>query len=253
MSDAVNRFYNSIDDAASLGQIELIQYFAYHLTAELGEPVATPKRVNDCFVDCDLTPPGNTAARMSEGVKSKPQRYVKVPGGYKLHRHAREAISTKLGAETMTVQTSAVLRGLENKLPAGAARDFLKETIDCFEVGANRATIVMAWILTMDHLQTYVLNKKLTEFNSVLANNKDKRVKVTSVAQIDDFGDMPESKFIEFCRTAKIISNDVRKILETKLGIRNSSAHASSVSIGKAKVIDYVEDLVDNVVLKFRV
>ena len=98
-----------------------------------------------------------------------------------------------------------------------------------------------------------MLNKKLTEFNSVLANNKDKRVKVTSVAQIDDFGDMPESKFIEFCRTAKIISNDVRKILETKLGIRNSSAHASSVSIGKAKVIDYVEDLVDNVVLKFRV
>lgn len=62
---------------------------------------------------------------------------------------------------------------------------------------------------------------------------------------------MKESKFIDLCRVAKIISNDVRKILDQKLGTRNSSAHPSGVTINKSKVIDFVEDLVDNVVLKY--
>jgi len=56
-------------------------------------------------------------------------------------------------------------------------------------------------------------------------------------------------------RSADVISNDVRKILDEKLGTRNSSAHPSAIAIAikRSKVIAFVEDLVENVVLKYKV
>ena len=251
MSDAVNRFYNSIEGAASLTQSGLVELFVYFLTVELGQEATTPKQVTDCFKECDLTAPANVSARLGEGLKGKPPKYIKANGGYKLQRHMREALSKKLGADTVTAQTSATLRALEHKLPAGADKEFLKEAIDCFEIGANRAAIIMTWILAMDHLFAYILQYKLTNFSAALST--DRGVRITSVAQRDDFTQIKETKFIELCRAAGIISNDVRKILDQKLGTRNSCAHPSGVTVNKSKVIDFVEDLVDNVILKFPV
>lgn len=251
MTDPVNRFYNSIEDGANLSQAALVELFVYFLTVELGQEIATPRQVAECFTACDLVVPGNVSARLSEGLKGKPPKYIRTKTGYKLQRHMREALSKKLGAETVTAQTSATLRSLEHKLPAGADKEFLKEALDCFEIGANRAAIVMTWILAMDHLFAYILAHKLSDFNAALA--KDKGVKLTSVSQRDDFTEIKETKFIELCRAAGIISNDVRKILDQKLGTRNSSAHPSGVTVNKSKVIDFVEDLVDNVILKFAV
>lgn len=249
MTDAVNRFYNSIEDAASQSQSALVELFVYYLTVEAGQDSATPREVSDCFASCDLVVPKNVGARLSEGLKTKPAKYIKANGGYKLQRHMREALSKKLGAEQVTAQTSATLRGLEHRVPDGGAKDFLKETIDCFEAGANRATITMAWILAVDHLFAHILKHKLTEFNAALS--KDKGVKLTTIVHRDDFTEMKESKFIELCRAAKIISNDVRKILDTCLGVRNSCAHPSGITVTNTKVIAFVEDLVENVVLKY--
>ncbi len=97
-------------------------------------------------------------------------------------------------------------------------KEFLKEVIDCFEIGANRAAITMTWILAIDHLFAYILTHKRTEFNAALS--KDKGVKITSVSQRDDFTEIKETKFIELCRAAGIVANDVRKILDQKLGTR---------------------------------
>ncbi len=252
MRDGVERFYNSIESVEDLTQVELIAFFLYYLTVELEADSGTAKEISTCFEACDLAPPANTSARLAEGANTGAKKYIKSTKGYKLHRAYRAEISNRLGAETITTQTSTVLRSLENNLPDGATREFLSETIDCFEIGANRATIVMSWCLAIDRLQNHILKAKLHEFDAVLSTNTDKRIKVKSIKSKDDFGDIPESKFIEFSRSAKIISNDVRKILEQKLGVRNSAAHPSAISFGKAKVIDFVEDLVENVVLKYR-
>lgn len=251
MTDAVNRFYNAIEKAADQSQAALVELFVYFLTVEAGQEVVTAKEVANCFEACDLGVPKNVGARLSEGLKGRPPKYIKANGGYKLQRHMREALSKKLGAEKVTAQTSATLRGLEHKLSDGADKEFLRETINCFEAGANRATIVMAWILATDHLFSYILRHKIAEFNAVLALNTDKSVKVKIINQRDDFTEMKESKFIEFCRQSKIISNDVRKILEQKLDIRNTCAHPSGITVNKTKVIDFVEDLVENVVMKY--
>jgi hypothetical protein len=130
-------------------------------------------------------------------------------------------------------------------------QSFLQEAIDCYEIGARRAAIVMTWILIVHHLFHYVFNNELTAFNAALSKNQDKRIKISSVRKIQDFSEIPESKFIELCRISKIISNDVRKILNTKLGIRNSCAHPSGVSISEVKATDFIIDLVDNIILRF--
>lgn len=251
MSPGASRFYGSIDGAARLCEKELVGLFVYFLTVEAGEDSVSAKAVDDCFTSCDLKPPARTARYLSEGVRDG--KFVKADRGYKLQRHYREELSRMLDAEKVVVQTSVELRKLEARFGAGSTKDFLKETIDCFEAGANRATIVMCWILSIDHLIAHVLKHHVAAFNAVLASNTDKRVKVSSISGRDDFSDIPEGKLIELLRSAGVISPDVRKILDEKLGIRNSSAHPSAIAIKRSKVIEFVDDLVENVVLKYSV
>jgi hypothetical protein len=253
VGEGVLRFFRSIQNAEKLSSGETIDLFAYYLTIEAGEPAVTARAINSCFRACDLTPPLRTPAHLSEGLKSRPQRFVKVAGGYKLQHHYRETLSKKLGAERVVVQVNAELRKLETKLSDGPHKQFLKETVDCFEAGANRATIVMSWILAVDHLFQLVLTKHLNAFNAALAKVTDRRVKVDNVKVRDDFGGIPEDKFIELLRSSGIVSNDVRKILDQKLGTRNSCAHPTGIAIKQSKVIDFVEDLVENVILKYPV
>jgi hypothetical protein len=250
MMTGASRFYNSIKSVGNVTQGDLIDLFVYYLAVEAAEPVVTPALVKQCFVECDIPPPTRIPAHLSEGVRSRPVRVVRATAngvsGYKLERHYREHLSKKLGAERIVVQTSVELRRLETALPPGPKRNFLTETINCFEAGADRATIVMCWILVIDHLFDHVFTYGLPAFNAALAKNPDKRVKVITTRE--DFTELPESKFIELSRAAGIISNDVRKILDEKLGTRNSAAHPSGIVVKRSKVIDFVEDLI---LLKF--
>lgn len=234
-----------------MSEAKLCGYFGYYLTEQLGEPHFTATMVAKCFAGCDLKAPARIAPWLSEGLKGNPPRYVKVEGGYRLHRSFKAEISAQLGPARIETNTSIELRSLEKKFADGPKKEFLKETIDCFEVGANRATIVMCWQLVIDHLNDLVLQKHLKEFNAKLALVKDNRVKVSEVKSRDDFGDIPEGKFIELLRSASVINNDVRKMLDEKLGIRNTAAHASTVVIRAAKATSFVEDLIENIILKF--
>lgn len=171
--------------------------------------------------------------------------------GYVLERNYQSKIQTTLNTGPAKIKTSTMLRGLQSRLSIHKEQSFLKEAIDCYVIGAIGASIVMVWILTIYHLYEYIFNNKLTDFNVVLAANTDKKVKIKEITKIDDFTEIPESKFIEFMRSAKIISNDVKKILDTKLGTRNSYAHPSGISVSESKAIDFIEDLVENVILKY--
>ena len=81
MTTAVNRFYSSIENASGQSQSALAELFVYFLTVESGQDSATPKQVAECFAACDLVVPGNVGARLSEGLKSKPPKYIKANGG----------------------------------------------------------------------------------------------------------------------------------------------------------------------------
>lgn len=256
MIDAVNRFYNSIENVEDVTQKDLVSFFFYFLTEEIGQDSVKAKDINECFSKCHLDPPTRTATYLSEGYKVKPKRFLKAGNGvYKLEHHHQKKIATRLGVRKATRQISKTLRDLEKEINDGPAENFLRETIDCFEVGANRATVVMVWILVVDHLYSYIMThkKQLTEFNKALAKNPGGHVRIKKVAKRDDFCEIREGKFIELCKQAGIISTDVHRILEVSVKERNSSAHPSGVEIAESKVISTVEDLVRNVILKYKI
>jgi hypothetical protein len=132
MTGGANRFYNAIIDAGELRQTDLIGYFIYYLTVEAGESHATVSKINHCFCDCDLQVPSNTSARIAEHLRGSPPRFVKVNGGYRLHRAYRQEIAQRLGDLRVAFQTSETLRGLEAKFAEGGEKAFLSELISLF-------------------------------------------------------------------------------------------------------------------------
>lgn len=244
------RFYEAIPDRQSQTDAELVSFFMYFVTAEQGKSSTTAKEIGECFERCDLKLPSRLPQILSEGTKGRSPRYIKSPVGYRLHRTVADMLSSQLGSRRVVQQTSAELRSLETSFPDGPKKKFLAEAVDCFEAGANRAAIVMTWILTIDHLYDYILVNKVNEFNVALAANPPNK-KLTRVAVKDDFSELKEGKFIELCRAANIISNDVRKILDDSLGIRNTAAHPSGVEVTRSKSISVIEDLVLNILKKY--
>jgi len=187
----------------------------------------------------------------SKVIKGKTPKFIHNSGRYCLERTRKNAIKSSLNLNKPFVEINNTLRDLLPVLQNKSEKEFLREAISAFEVKAFRSSIVMTWLLTLDHLFEHILSSRLIDFNDELAKVTDRRVKVSEVKVKDDFSDIPENKFIEICRAARIISNDVRKILDEKLGIRNSVAHPSNIVINPSKAFNFIEDLVDNVILKY--
>jgi hypothetical protein len=227
--------------------------FVFFLTVELEEEAATAKSVERCFKECHLRVPKSIAPHLSKGVSAKPPKFIKVDGGYRLERHHREFLAEYMGADAHTVPIPNELRALELKVVAGPGRDWLKEALDCYSVGAVRATLIMVWLFALDHLFQYILAHKLSDFNAALSAHPDQKAvkKIGTISVRDDFSMIGEEMFLDLCRTAKVISPDVRKVLGGALGTRNSAAHPSGVTITPGKVAVTAEDLVLNVVIKY--
>ena len=251
--DDVEEFMRRVPDVGERSAAEFIELFVYFLTVEQGKPIASVSQVKASFEATGIPAYSNISQYFLRHSSGKSARFVKRSKGYCLARSRRIELDGILGTDKAFQETATSLRGLLELLPTENERDFLKETIDCYEVGAFRAAIVMGWLLAISHLFEYILAKRLPDFNAQLAKVKDKSVKVYSVSKKDDFSEIPESKFIEICRSAKIISVDVRKILDEKLGIRNSYAHPSDIKVSQNKATEFLNDLVHNVVDKYKV
>lgn len=247
---SADRFYNAIPEEERNTDRMVTSFFVYFLNVERGNDKVTAGAVGQCFIECDLTPPGRLAQYLTEGLTSSPPRYVKAPGGYRLHRAYKDHLSSLLGTQRVVQQTSAELRALEGLFTDGDTKAFLQEAINCFEAGANRAAVIMTWVLTFDHFLNYVFANKLTEFNRTFAaSNPQGRVRI--IAKVEDFEEINEDRIITTCRTAGIITSGVQKTLKEGLDTRNTAAHPSNVTIARSKAISVIEDLVTNVIKKF--
>jgi hypothetical protein len=254
MNEALASFLLQVPDLDTQQPAAILEYFVYFLTVIQKEDAATPAGIERCFELSRLQKYSNISAYLSRhskrGAGTHP-KFIKVKGGYHLERNRELELQKTLNTGPARQETSHLLRGLLTKLSSAQEKSFLQEAIDCYEIGARRAAITLVWILTVHHLAEYILKHEAAAFNATLAKNTDKRIRITSAKKIDDFSEIPESKLIELARAAQIISNDVRKILDAKLGIRNSSAHPSGVTISEVKATDFVMDLVENVLIKY--
>lgn len=248
----IERFYQRAKRVLTK-ETDLPDFLTYHLTVDLEQPAASVEMVKNCYSACDLALPSWLASHFSKGLKSNPRRFVKAANGYRLEGKRREKIALALSIVGGDLQTSAALERLELLVPDGPKRDFLQETIKCFSAGANRAAVVMCWNLTLHHLQDHVLAHASASFAQALAANTDTRVKIKSIAKHDDFTEMPEGKFLEFCRVAKIVTSSMYTKLKSRLDDRNSAAHPSGVITTPKFAEAYIEDMVENVIRKFSV
>lgn len=256
MSEALDQkhlsvFYSRIPEREGLSRGTLADLFAYYLQVEIGRDFVATAELKRCFTLCDLGTPTWLATHLTNNSKGRKATYVKAAKGYRLHANAREKLAQLFGAGQIAVQTSAPLKEIYEQLPDGPRKEFLREAVASYEIGCNRAAVIMFWLFLLDHLFELVEKKYLNDFNSVLEKNTDKRVKVTSIARRDDFGEIPEGKFIELLRSSGIISADVRKILDQKLGTRNTAAHPSTVKLQQSKANDFFDDLIENVFRKY--
>lgn len=252
MNERLEAFALQAPDFSSKSAAELIEYFVYFITVLEKESVSTAAGIERCFEILRVPKYSNISTYLSRHSKRGGTcKFVKSISGYQLSRNVQLQIQKTLHSGPAKIETSHLLRGLVPKLADPHDKQFLQEAIDCYEIGARRASIVMVWLLTIYHLCSFIHSKELLAFNVVLAKNTDKRIKISSISKFDDFSEIPEGKLIEFARSANVISNDVRKILDTKLGIRNTCAHPSAISVSEVKATEFIIDLIENVILKY--
>ncbi|MGA8616642.1 MAG: TIGR02391 family protein [Xanthobacteraceae bacterium] len=68
---------------------------------------ATVSAVKKCYEECDLHSPSWLASHFSNGLKSKPKRFVKRNGGYRLENKLRQQIAASLDDEKPTTKIIA--------------------------------------------------------------------------------------------------------------------------------------------------
>lgn len=242
-------FISLFDNFSSWDVRKQVDYICYFLTSISGKKGVSPKEIQECFTQLSLKDYSRLPQYLSENTRDSKGKYVRIDEGYRLERRTFDEINMAVKNEPVKIQVSKQLEELISKINDSNEKSFLIEAINCYRVESYRATIVLIWILTIDHLQNYIFGNKLNDFNEALSKNPDK--KISKVISYDDFGDLKESKFIELTRSAGIISNDVRKILDEKLGIRNSAAHPSAITFTEHKTTEFILDLINNVVLKY--
>ncbi|WP_323755658.1 hypothetical protein [Roseivirga sp.] len=255
MKDKLTNYISGFEDFYALNKTSQIDAFAYFIEEVEKTEFFSPTLLKSCFELSKIKPYTNISGYLTSNLKAprgKKPKFLKSKSGYSLNSAFKVELAKTITLNKPKAITSKTLRDLLVTISDSEENVFLDEAIKCFEIGAFRASIIMVWNLTVDSLFEYILSNKLTEFNSVLSTNTDRRVRISSMSVKDDFSEIPEGKFIEFCRQSRIISNDVRKILDEKLGIRNTYAHPSNMILTESKAIEFIEDLINNVVLKYK-
>ena len=246
-------FKQMVPGFSQKGHPEKIKLFGWYLHVYGGKDTFSPAEAKKCYDALHEISPSSFGGYFKNLVSQK--QLLKNSAGYRLAGEVRDQLAAAYTPSGHKVQVTSILRDLPAKVPDLAERTFLDETLICYEHEAFRATVVMAWNLAYHHLCDYVIKRRLADFNAkwVLKYQGHHKNGTKTISVIDDFmQELKESEVIAICKDAGIITKDVYKIMDEKLGKRNSAAHPSSVSIGQLQTDALIVDLVDNVVLKLK-
>lgn len=244
---------DQIPDFSSWSHADKVKLFAWHLHQYANVERFAPSQITAYYDSFSLERPSNISSSLLRLSEKRPKELLKDGRGYFLEKRIRDALQDKYGERQATVQAAKVLLDLPLKIPDLAEKIFLDEAIRCFKCYAFRAAIVMTWNLAYDHLCNLVLQKHLLTFQNQWPTTYPKHRKNQDIAQLakrEDFADLKESEVLQVCKSANIITNDLFKIFNEKLGKRNTAAHPSTVEIAPHTAEEFIIDLVTNGVLK---
>ena len=248
-TDKLKSFVNSISDFESLTLEGQILVFCYFLQKNKTYPSIKPNDLKQCFQTSDLSSPTNIHSRL-RGMKNKKQ-LLKTSDGYRVERTEIKNIENKILKKPKLKEISNNLERLPALLKKPES-DYVKEVIDCLKIEAYHAAIILMWVVTISYLRNYVLDVKLEEFNSSpLLHIKNKK-KGLMIVSYDDFEEIKENEFLDILKNIGSINRTRCRLLKEKLGIRNTYAHPSPSSLTDAKTISFIEDLINEIIIKIK-
>ncbi|HLO43242.1 MAG TPA: hypothetical protein VK175_02840 [Leadbetterella sp.] len=250
MKKSYGDFVDSVENFDDLSQIEQVKYISYFYTIISGKEEFTSTIIGDIFTKESLYRPTNVTDCLNKLVSRKPGILLKKENLYTFHRTQKKVLDDIYLDKKHVREISETMRGLLSKVNSVEQKAFLEEAITCYEFKSYRAAIVMTWLLTVDILYEFVVKHKLIEFNAAMAKNG--KYKNHTISKKEDFSELKENDFIMFLGSSSIITKDQKKILEEKLGIRNTAAHPNSIEIRESKASTVIEDLVPNIISKFQ-
>lgn len=218
---------------------------------QAGRTTFTCKDISRAFSESGHPPPNALRSHLSRLCRGKTATILRnKPKGYALSVFGQKEVQDYMGATSVFPAKESALAALVGKIAGDAEQRFLAEAVACVDVRARRAAVVMIWAMTVDHLERYALNHELAAFNTAWAKRTDCKGRTIRVQ--DDFLEIRDERtFLEILRSGSIITKDVWKILDEKLGFRNTCAHPNDIVVPDSKVLSAIEDLVYNVILKY--
>lgn len=147
-----------------------------------------------------------------------------------------------------TINLASDLRRHVSLVTDENVREYLNESVRCYELGLLRSAVVMSWIAAVYVMQLSVLNDHLDAFNSeaVRVDSRWKAAKST-----DDLGKMKEADFLDRIVAIGLIGKNVKISLKECLDRRNACGHPNSYKIGPNIVSAHIETLILNVFSRF--
>jgi len=237
---------------ADKGHPEKIRVFAWYLHVHKGQATITASGIKACYDALHFPAPTSFGGYFKNLETAK--NLLKNKSGYRLSAGVREELDRLYGQQGHSIQVTELLKGLPAEIPDLFERTYLDEALACYGVKAFRAAMVMTWNLGYHHFCHFILAKKLADFNTrwpISNPGHHKKAGIAAVTKIEDFGEeFKEGQVITIARDANIISNNVFKVLNEKLGTRNSAAHPSDIVVGQLQADYFIDDLVKNVVLR---
>lgn len=242
-------FIDNISDFESLNLEDEILVFGYYLQKKEQLENFNHKNIEECFLLLDLNNPTNITSRLMN-LESKKMIVINKTG-YRVERKKVKSIETDILGKPKLKEISSDLEKLP-KLLKKPESDYVLEVINCLKVDAWHAAIVLMWVIAVSYLQNFVFTHKLNEFNIALANHSKYNKKSFTITKMDDFEEINEYDFLELLKSVQIINKSKHKLLHEKLGIRNTYAHPTTMTLTDTKTISFIEDLIIDIITKIK-
>lgn len=153
-------------------------------------------------------------------------------------------LSPPVSSPTIT----STLRNHLSKITNSDTKIFVEEGIECFDRHLYRSAVILTWVGAISLLQTFVVDRFLTDFNNEAIKRDPKWYPAKTT---DDLTRMKEYDFLQIIEKLSIIGKNVKQELEKQLQLRNGCGHPNTLQISENIVAAHIEVLILNVFSKF--
>jgi hypothetical protein len=252
--EELDQFINLIKDFEELPPKEQILCFGYFETERFERADFSTYYIKEDFPLADCGPaPSDVYALIRELIEEDMvvERYY---DSYRLHRKGIKKVNQLLSLSSpspLEKHSTNLLESQLSKIQNEDEKDFLKEALEVLKVRAFRASVLMVWIVCIEHLRNYVNDKiGLTKFQKANLNRFKQHKNYCEIKKRDDLLEIKDKDFLILCEDLGIFDKNLRSQLESHLGLRNKCAHPTRLSIKDHTVRAFIEEIIVNVFLK---